>query len=190
MASSSDYLKCGENKTLRECLSKISKSTKSSAEKVIFSDIVLKENTKGTKQSRCLIITNAAAYSMKPGKYSGYQKRIDLGTLDGIYLTEGSLDFVLHARGDDYLRLDSKRRGEIVATLTEAVKALTVRFSQCPSLFAFFFPCCIFMVPSSPYLIVFIVSTFNAISHCKNVTVYICIMFAILGSCSSSCHFS
>lgn len=124
-----DHLRVADNSSLRKLFAKLLKSSGAPAdaqpERVVLSDLVVKTNRKGKRQTRALVITDQAVYNFKHKSYSSFKRRIPITSLAQVYRNDSSNEFVLHVHDDYDYRFESQRREEVVAVLASLHDALT-----------------------------------------------------------------
>lgn len=103
-----DRLSLGRDAKVAKLLASLTKQ--GPAEKVTFSDMVVKINRKGKEQTRCVLVTDKALYNLKANNfskcqrchypirfiYSGHFRRIALEKIVSVTLSAVSEEFVLH----------------------------------------------------------------------------------------------
>jgi phosphatidylinositol-3,4,5-trisphosphate 3-phosphatase and dual-specificity protein phosphatase PTEN len=87
------------------------------AEKVIYSDSVIKVNRKGKAQSRVLLMTDRAVYNFENGKYKKPKRRILIAKMAAVSLSATGDDFVIHVDDEYDYHYRSARRPDIIRML-------------------------------------------------------------------------
>ena len=99
----------------------------SEVEQVLFSDLVTKLNRKGKAQQRVLLLTSRAVYNLDVGGYKRCKRRILIGHVCAVTVSDDDDDFVLHVRDEYDYHYRSSRRADILHLLSRRFKSAALR---------------------------------------------------------------
>lgn len=62
------------------------------AEEVLYSDIILKVNRFGMRQSRCVVVTSFALLNFKPKQFKSWQRRVPITMMEELWRVDGTCE--------------------------------------------------------------------------------------------------
>ena len=108
-----DFLNLSKNDQVMNLI----KNEGGSEETILYTERLTKINRKGKSQDREFMITEAAIYNMRPGKYKKSKRRVEIQDVGMVTLSKVSIEFAIHVPSQYDYHLCSKNKEKIVEVL-------------------------------------------------------------------------